>query len=569
MPPSPTCRRCRASGWRAATSTTTPPTDDARLVLTIARTAAARTARPSPTAAASSPSSRTPSGLVTGATVEADGRRIDVSATVVVNAAGVWADELRTLEDGHDADSIRPAKGIHITVPWEKVRNDIAVVIPVPRRQAQPVRRAVGRTPGRHVRAHLRRNDRHRLRRPARRPAVHGRRHRLRARRAQRTPITTRHHHRGRHGRVGRACGPLVKSATSGRTADLSRRHRVTTGPAGVIAITGGKLTTYREMAEDTVDAVLRRLGRKARGRTKRLQAARRRGLHERADGIAATAAPRRPLRHRSPPSVDGADRRRPRARRAARPRPAYLRAEAVYAARHEMATHARRRAGAPDPGPPLRPAGDAPGRAGASPRCWQPSSAGTTPRPPARSPPTASSWIAEEQADAMTSSLLRLRVMTEPTPPIELTGTRRPVAGHGRRRRRRPGRRAAGASLRSLTEAEQRRRAPAATGGRWRCTGRSPVRCQRGRRWSCRPTTTDRSPPIVRACDDRRHPAHRRRRAQRRVRRVGAGVRRGRPRHDRPGRARRRRRDVRRRRGAGRHVRARPRGRARSRSTA
>ena len=50
---------------------------------------------------------------------------------------------------------------------------------------------------------------------------------------------------------------PLVKSATSGRTADLSRRHRVTTGPAGMIAVTGGKLTTYREMAEDTVAEVL------------------------------------------------------------------------------------------------------------------------------------------------------------------------------------------------------------------------------------------------------------------------------------------------------------------------
>ncbi len=29
--------------------------------------------------------------------------------------------------------AIRPAKGIHITVPWEKVRNDIAVVVPVPK----------------------------------------------------------------------------------------------------------------------------------------------------------------------------------------------------------------------------------------------------------------------------------------------------------------------------------------------------------------------------------------------------------------------------------------------------
>ena len=50
---------------------------------------------------------------------------------------------------------------------------------------------------------------------------------------------------------------PLVKSVDEGRTADLSRRHRVTTGPAGVVAITGGKLTTYREMAQDTVDVVI------------------------------------------------------------------------------------------------------------------------------------------------------------------------------------------------------------------------------------------------------------------------------------------------------------------------
>ncbi len=51
----------------------------------------------------------------------------------MVNAAGVWSDEVRTLDEGADPDSIRPAKGVHITVPWDKVRNDIAVVIPVPK----------------------------------------------------------------------------------------------------------------------------------------------------------------------------------------------------------------------------------------------------------------------------------------------------------------------------------------------------------------------------------------------------------------------------------------------------
>ena len=56
-------------------------------------------------------------------------------ARCVVNAAGVWADEVRALDEADHPDSIRPAKGVHITVPWDKVRNDIAVVIPVPQRQ--------------------------------------------------------------------------------------------------------------------------------------------------------------------------------------------------------------------------------------------------------------------------------------------------------------------------------------------------------------------------------------------------------------------------------------------------
>jgi glycerol-3-phosphate dehydrogenase len=64
----------------------------------------------------------------------------------------------------------------------------------------------------------------------------------------------------------------LVKAATSGRTADLSRRHSIRSSDAGLITVTGGKLTTYREMAQDTVDAVMHRLGRRGGSRTKRLR---------------------------------------------------------------------------------------------------------------------------------------------------------------------------------------------------------------------------------------------------------------------------------------------------------
>ena len=45
------------------------------------------------------------------------------------------------------------------------------------------------------------------------------------------------------------------------RTSDLSRNHAVFTDPFGLITITGGKLTTYRAMAEDLVDRVAANLG--------------------------------------------------------------------------------------------------------------------------------------------------------------------------------------------------------------------------------------------------------------------------------------------------------------------
>ncbi len=64
---------------------------------------------------------------------------------------------------------------------------------------------------------------------------------------------------------------PLVKSASSGRTADLSRRHKVNRSTSNLITVTGGKLTTYREMAEDTVDEVCEVLGERRKSTTKRL----------------------------------------------------------------------------------------------------------------------------------------------------------------------------------------------------------------------------------------------------------------------------------------------------------
>ncbi len=52
---------------------------------------------------------------------------------------------------------------------------------------------------------------------------------------------------------------PLLDDAGSDRspTSDISRRHAVLSSPDGVITVVGGKLTTYRRMAEDALDAVI------------------------------------------------------------------------------------------------------------------------------------------------------------------------------------------------------------------------------------------------------------------------------------------------------------------------
>ncbi|MCZ4500087.1 MAG: glycerol-3-phosphate dehydrogenase/oxidase, partial [Marmoricola sp.] len=68
------------------------------------------------------------------------------------------------------------------------------------------------------------------------------------------TPIT-------RDDVVGSYAGlrPLLRS--DGSTADLSRKHAVLTSETGVITIVGGKLTTYRRMAQDALDAAVAQRG--------------------------------------------------------------------------------------------------------------------------------------------------------------------------------------------------------------------------------------------------------------------------------------------------------------------
>jgi glycerol-3-phosphate dehydrogenase len=106
--------------------------DDARLVLTVARTAAAHGAAVA-NGCAVVDVTHDADGASTVWSVEADGRRFD--------DPGLRGRQRRRRVERRGARArrrarprhIRPAKGVHVTVPWSKVRNDIAVVIPVPK----------------------------------------------------------------------------------------------------------------------------------------------------------------------------------------------------------------------------------------------------------------------------------------------------------------------------------------------------------------------------------------------------------------------------------------------------
>ena len=117
--------------------------DDARLTLAVARTAALDHGAVVANYTEVVSLVHGADGTVKGARVRSAGCRcpaptappldFEVQAKVVVNATGVWADDVRALDEATHPHSIRPAKGIHVTVPRSKLPADIAAVIPVPK----------------------------------------------------------------------------------------------------------------------------------------------------------------------------------------------------------------------------------------------------------------------------------------------------------------------------------------------------------------------------------------------------------------------------------------------------
>ena len=236
--------------------------DDARLTLALVRTAADHGAVVLNHCGVGSFTTST-SGRLTGAVLD-DGTT--VRARCVVNATGVWAELVAALA-GPVTFTIRPAKGIHLVVPFAKIRADIAAVVPV-----RSDKRSVFVVPAfdSSERIYIGTTDTD-YDGPLDAPVC--------------TPADIRYVLDGMNDWleeplteddvIGTWAGlrPLLGAAKNAKTADLSRRHQVVRAQSDLVSILGGKLTTYRQMAQDTVDECERVLGRRhATCRTKRLR---------------------------------------------------------------------------------------------------------------------------------------------------------------------------------------------------------------------------------------------------------------------------------------------------------
>ena len=312
--------------------------DDARLCVTIARTAAQHGA----VVANQCPVQQilhNENGKVCGARVAPVGcEPFEIQARCVINAAGVWADNVRETDEGVHPNSIRPAKGIHITIPWKMVRNDIAVVIPVKvDKRSLFVVPWISNHDGTFQYTYVGTTDTDFVGGvdesqcstddidyvlTALNSAINTN--------ITRDDITA----------VWSGLRPLVRNTdgttAKGKTSDLSRKHQVRISDAGMISITGGKLTTYRKMAEHAVDAACKQLDSKPRCRTKRLAFVGARGFRQSMlIGKNASLAERFGAEY---PQINELVAQNPRLSEPLISGLPYIKAEAIFAVRNEMA---------------------------------------------------------------------------------------------------------------------------------------------------------------------------------------------------------------------------------------
>ena len=191
------------------------------------------------------------------------GATLDVRAANVVNATGVWADELRPqeLHDEAELPQIRPSRGTHITLDQRDLALNAGAIVPAGQGRTIFALPWLGRTlvgttdvdyegPLDHVK-----------------PSTEDIEYLLSAINAFFATELSSSQITGAFAGVR----PLISTGDPKKSVDISRKAELYETSSGMITITGGKLTTWRRMAKLTVDRLVEREARDAPCRTQEI----------------------------------------------------------------------------------------------------------------------------------------------------------------------------------------------------------------------------------------------------------------------------------------------------------
>jgi glycerol-3-phosphate dehydrogenase len=278
-----------------------------------------------------------PGGRAAGvAFVEAtSGERFEVEADNVINATGVWADRIRPEEviEEEDVPRISPSRGTHVLVDRAVLSTgDAACIVPAGEDRAIFALPWYGRTLIGTTDNDFGDDIDHP--RPAEDEIAY-----LLGAVNDFFGVSL-----GQGDMVGAYAGvrPLIATGDPKKSVDISRKAELYETSSGMLTITGGKLTTWRRMAKQTVDRLVEREGREAPCHTAEIPLGREAAPDEleAPEGVGEDSIAQLAFRYgHAARTVLGLVREDPKLAAPIVPGRPDLLAEAIVAARHEQAT--------------------------------------------------------------------------------------------------------------------------------------------------------------------------------------------------------------------------------------
>ncbi len=231
--------------------------DDARLVLATARSAIGHGALVANYMAVRA--LERVGGRVTGAHVEdrVTGKRALIPATIIVNATGAWADRIRLLEDSGATPLLQATRGTHIVVDRDRLGHREAIIF------TSPIDGRVMFILPWGNQSYIGTTDTDTAEAPdAVTPSSDDFVYLLRSANAL-FPDARLGLEDIRSAWAG--LRPLIADRVARTASGRSREHAIVRGAGGMLSVVGGKLTTYRPMAAEVVNRVVRELKRGGR----------------------------------------------------------------------------------------------------------------------------------------------------------------------------------------------------------------------------------------------------------------------------------------------------------------